>query len=158
MPVTGELLTMVWIRPDRRDVKQTGVSPKEIKMKMKKALSNACWTAILVTGMALSVSVYAEKPGGMMGMGSQPMSGVMHDMSKEMGTMSGQMSQGNMSPEMQKQMAERMKQMSGMLENMSGMTGKGMMMDADMQKQMDRMRKQMDEMMKGSPMTPQKKY
>lgn len=129
---------------------------------MKRALFNTCWMAMLMAGLALSVPVHAAKHMGTMdgqkGMGSPHMSGVMRDMSKEMGKMSGQMSKGNLGAETQKQMAGRMKQMSGMMEDMSGMAGKGMMMDADTQKQMDQMRKQMDEMMKGSSTTSPRKH
>src|SRR3989304_2788190 len=66
-----------------------GVSPKEIAM--KRALFNTCWMAMLMAGLALSVPVHAAKHMGMMdgqkGMGSPHMSGVMRDISKEMGKM-----------------------------------------------------------------------
>jgi len=129
---------------------------------MKRTMTrHMIWAAMLAAGIALATPAGAEMGQGRMGgqkeMGSPQMSGVMHDMAKEMKEMSEPMSKGTMSPDMQKQMAERMKQMSGMMEKMSGMAGKGMMMDADMHKQMDQMRKRMDEMMKESPMTPKKK-
>jgi len=129
---------------------------------MKTAIGRKLSASLLALAVVLAVPVYAAKHGGpgMMdgkgGPGSQQMSGMMHDMSMEMGKMSGQMSKGNLSADMQKRMGGQMRDMATMMDNMSGMMGKGMMMDAGMQKQMGQMRKQMDEMMKGSS-TPAKK-
>ena len=106
---------------------------------------------VLLLGMTFGTSALLAQ--GMMGdsKGSPQMMGMMHDMSKQMATMSQQMSKGDMNPEMVKKMGGQMKQMADMMEMMSGMMGSGMMhmmMNEDMQKKMDQMRKQMDTMMK----------
>src|SRR3990167_3525099 len=112
-------------------------------------------TRIIVSAVLLGVflSVSPAFAQGMMGdqKGSPQMMGMMHDMSKQMGTISKQMSKGDMNSEMMKKMGGQMKQMADMMGMMSGMMGPGMMnmmMNEDMQKKMDQMRKQMDEMMK----------
>jgi hypothetical protein len=129
---------------------------------MKHSVIRKVGAVLLIAGIAIAVPIYAAKHGGpgMMdgkgGPGSQQMSGMMHDMADKMIEMSGQMSKGNLSADMQKRMGGQMRDMATMMDNMSGMMGKGMMMDAGMQKQMDQMRKQMDEMTKGTS-TPAKK-
>ncbi len=111
-------------------------------------------TGILVFGLAVGSPVLAQMGGGMMGgsnsgnAGMTQMSGTLHDMGGYMQSMAGQLAQGNMTPEMQKQMAERMRSMSGMMGNMSTMMGNGMMMDDAQLKQLNTMRMQMHNMMK----------
>jgi len=121
---------------------------------MKRTARDIAITGILSLALLGAVGAYAQ-PGGakgghadMGGPGAQQMGGMMHE-ADQMMEMSGRMSQGQMTPEQQKQMAERMRIMATMMDRMSGMAGKGMMMDADMQKQIGEMRRQMDDMMKG---------
>ncbi len=130
---------------------------------MKTSIGRKLGAGLLALAVVAAVPVYAAKHGGpgMMdgkgGPGSQQMSGMMHDMADQMIGMSGQMSKGNLSADMQKRMGGQMRDMATMMDNMSGMMGKGMMMDAAQQKQMDQMRKQMDEMMKSPATAPKKK-
>lgn len=115
---------------------------------------------LLTAGLSLA-SAYGQTGAGMMegqqGTGAQEMSGTMHDMSRQMMQISGEMAKGRMNAAQQKHLAGRMKQMSAMMDEMSGMAAKGMMMDADMQKRMYQIRKQMDDMMKGSSVSVEKK-
>ena len=123
----------------------------EIDMKSAKQRLS---TVALLASLALAGTSYAQMGQGMMGKGdgggpgATQMSGMMHDMSKEMMEMSEAMAQGNITPEMQKRMGQQMKEMAGMMEGMSGMMGKGMMMSPESQNQMNHMRMQMDDMMK----------
>jgi hypothetical protein len=130
---------------------------------MKYANRRSWFAVILAAAMMSAVPAYAAKHmgpgmmGGPQGQGMQQMAGMMHDMSKQMRTMTDQMGRADMTPEMRKQMTERMGEMTRMMEQMSGMMGRGMAMDADMQKQMQQMRGQMDRMMRHEPATPRKK-
>lgn len=129
-------------------------------MKKLTLLRTMCAVSLLAA-MALAAPARAQMgqgmTGGQKGMGSQQMSGVMHDMAGQMRSLAGEMAGGNVSAERQKQMGERMRSMAGMLDDMSGMAGRGMMVDPGMQKRMTEMRRQMDEMMRGSPAAPGKK-
>ena len=120
--------------------------------------TSALLSSLLAAGIfTLTLPAYAQMGGaGMMGAnntmpgsGAQQMSEIQHNMSGQMMGLSEQMSRGNMSPALQKQMSERMRTMATMMGSMSGMTGKGMVMDADTQKRMDQMRMQMNTMMQG---------
>jgi hypothetical protein len=141
----------------RDEVIQPGSDPhNQPRRKAMKTSIGRKWSAgLLVLAVVLAVPAYAVKHGGPGMMGDQrggmmQMFGMMHDMSMEMDTMSGQMSKGGMPADMQKQTAKRMKQMATMMDDMSGMMGKGMMMDAAQQKQMD-------DMMKSPATAPKKK-
>jgi len=78
----------------------------------------------------------------------QMMTDMMKDMSKEMTSLTEQMSRGGLTPEQNRQMAVRMERMSNMMHRMSGLQDRPAMKDAESQKQMATMRKQMDEMMR----------
>jgi len=108
--------------------------------------------ALLIAGLVFAAPVGAQMGGMMNGSqgdrGMMKMSGVMHDMADHMVSLSGRMSQGNMTAAQQKQMAESMREMAGMIDNMSSMTGKGMMMGPEQMGNLDAMQKQMDRMMK----------
>ncbi len=118
---------------------------------MKHTILRKAGSALLIAGITFALTACAQTHGGTraMDMGekgasdTQQMSGMMHDMSGEMMTMSGKMGKGDMSPDAMKKMASQMKQMGSMMENMSGMMGKGAMMDAGHHKQMDQMHKSM---------------
>lgn len=105
---------------------------------------------LLAVGLLFAVPASAQMGSGMMSggkgdTGKMQMGGILHDMADHMGSLSGKMSNGNLSKAQQKQMAEQMRDMATMLGDMSGMMGKGMMMNNG---QMGKMRKQMDKMMK----------
>ena len=118
---------------------------------MKNTILRKVGSALLIAGITFAIPACAQTHGGTRAMGmseksatdTQQMSGMMHDMSGEMMTMSGMMGKGDMSPDAMKKMASQMKQMGSMMENMSGMMGKGAMMDAGQHKQMDQMHKNM---------------
>jgi len=127
-----------------------------------KSVTRRLWTGALLAGLVSGGASYAQMGQGMMGggapgPGAQQMSGMMHDLSKEMTEMSDLMAKGNMPADMQKLMGQQMKEMAGMMDRMSGMMGQGMMMNPDTQKQMDQMRMRMDEMMKEPAGAPTKK-
>lgn len=79
---------------------------------------------------------------------------MMRDLTQEMGTMTEQMSHGELVPGRRLQMAQRMERMSRMMRRMSSLAALPTMKEADQKQQMQRMRKQMDEMMRDSRMTP----
>lgn len=125
---------------------------------MQQRFTKSVWlTTLLVSGIfALAFSAYAQKGQGMMG-GNQGMRGACaqqmvdlhHDLAGQMKTMSEAMSEGNLSPALQKQMSERMQTMATMVDDMSGMMGKGMMKSPEGQERMQQMRTQMDTLMHG---------
>ncbi len=82
----------------------------------------------------------------------QRIADMMKDMTQAMGSMTDQMSKGDLTPEQRKQMAQRMDRMSHMMHRMSGLESRPAMKDAESQKQMDVMKKQMGEMMGDMPM------
>ena len=82
----------------------------------------------------------------------QRIADIMKDMTQAMGSMTDQMSKGDLTPEQRKQMAQRMERMSAMMHRMSGLESRPAMKDSESQKQMGLMKKQMDEMMRDMPM------
>lgn len=81
---------------------------------------------------------------------------LMKDMSQEMGSMSEQMSHGDLTAAQGKEMSKKMKDMSFLMNRMSGLQSRPAMANAESQKQTALMRKQMDEMMRAHAMNPKK--
>jgi hypothetical protein len=78
---------------------------------------------------------------------------MMKTMTPEMTKMTERMSQGNLTPEQEKQMARRMEFMSTMMRRLSGLEARPAITYGDADKQLDQMRKQMDDMMSNSAIT-----
>lgn len=85
------------------------------------------------------------------------MAALMQDMTREMGSMQGQMDKAEIAPEMRKEMSRKMKGMADLMRKMSGLIDRPTMKDAEADRQLGEMRKQMNEMSKTPSMKEQRK-
>ena len=123
---------------------------------MSKKTTVSTMTAMAFLGVVFAMPASAQYVAGTgqqatMTLHHQRVADVMKDMTQAMGTMTEQMSKGDITPDQRKQMAQRMDRMSRMMHLMSGLESRPAMKDAESQKQMGLMKKEMGEMMGGMP-------
>ena len=129
---------------------------------MSKKTTVSTMTAMAFLGVVFAMPASAQYVAGTgqqpaMTLHHQRIADVMKDMTQAMGTMTDQMSKGDVTREQRKQMAQQMDRMSRMMHLMSGLESRPAMKDAESLKQMDLMKKQMGEMMGDMPMNGKSK-